>query len=376
MNVLVTGGAGFIGSRLVNALYDKGYSVVVVDNLSRQIHGSDPFESPLYRSILGKCLFKHRDVADIDDWNDLLSGVECVVHLAAETGTGQSMYEIERYERVNSLATARLVEAIVVNKLPIKRFVLSSSRAVYGEGAYCCPDHGIVYPLGRSEVDLDAGVFEARCPVCGKLADPGLTSENSFISPKSIYGITKYSQEAIANVGCSSANVPFIALRYQNVYGPGQSLKNPYTGILSIFSTQALQGRSINIFEDGLESRDFVYIDDVVEATLLAVEAAKEVVGVFNVGTGVRTDVLEIAKKLIENYGSKSELYVSGNYRIGDIRHNCADISRAKEALGFAPKIDFSEGLARFCQWVLTQEVGMNNYEKSLEQLRKLGLLK
>ena len=376
MRILVTGGAGFIGSRVVNKLYARGHDLVVIDNLSEQIHGTERYNSQLFRSVEGKCEFIERDLVDISDWSLYLSNIDYVLHLAAETGTGQSMYDIERYERVNCLATARMLESIVKAKLPIRRFVVSSSRAVYGEGAYTCSEHGTVFPSNRLEEDLIASRFNPRCPYCDEFVVLSTTSESAAIFPKSIYGVTKYAQERLVAVACESVDIPCTVLRYQNVYGPGQSLTNPYTGILSIFSNLALQNKQINIFEDGLESRDFVYIDDVVDATIAALLAAPNIGGIFNIGTGKATDVLTVARGLNEFYRSSSILSISGNYRIGDIRHNVADISRAREVLEFTPKVDFNQGLLLFCEWVMAQNIQPSDYEGSLEKLRKLGLLK
>jgi dTDP-L-rhamnose 4-epimerase len=256
---------------------------------------------------------------------------------------------------------------------------VASSRAVYGEGRYDCAEHGVVYPVPRKKSAMDAGDFAVKCPVCESSCSELPTDEASKLHPTSIYGITKLNQEQMVLVATEALGLSGVALRYQNVYGPGQSLNNPYTGILSIFSRLLQADQDINIFEDGEESRDFVYIDDVVEATTLAIHGGSEVTGVFNVGTGVKTTVLEVANTLKEVYGSASELKVSGNYRIGDIRHNFAELSQVREQLGFNPKVDFTTGMAAFSNWVLSHgkyESTGNSYEESIEEMRARGLMK
>ena len=377
MKVLITGGAGFIGSALAIALDRRGDEVTVLDSLSPQIHGSDPQTSMLFRRLPAATRFIAGDVRNTDDWAKALPGQDVVVHLAAETGTGQSMYEIDRYVDVNARGTSLLLDKLVRKEDrsdSVRRLVVASSRAIYGEGKYR-GTNGFVYPGARASADLDAGVFECRDPETGALAVPVATDEASRIHPGSIYGITKQVQEQMVLTAGASIGVGAIGLRYQNVYGPGQSLKNPYTGILSIFSTLLLQGKDVNIFEDGRESRDFVYIDDVVDATIAAIDA--DVSGTaYNVGTGEATDVMTVAETLKRNYGSGGELRVSGNYRLGDIRHNFADLTRVRADLGFAPKVSFEQGVAAFAEWVQTQEIEDSGYERSVSELRSKGLLK
>jgi len=302
--------------------------------------------------------------------------VDTVVHLAAETGTGQSMYEIDRYCDVNVRGTAKMLDMIVAPGCPVKKCIVASSRAVYGEGKYRCAAHGTVYPKARLASRMSAGDFGAKCPVCGESAAPLPTDEDSLCQPNSIYGLTKYMQEKMVLMTGIGAGVRATALRFQNVYGPGQSLKNPYTGILSIFSTRLRNGNPVNIFEDGRESRDFVYIDDVVDSIVLCVEDETVSGEVFNVGTGVPVDVLTVAKTLAAKYGSTSNIEVSGNYRVGDIRTNFADISRIRERLGFSPKVSFNDRISRFTEWVDTQEIGADSFDRSMDEMRRKGLLK
>ena len=375
--VLVTGGAGFIGSNVALKLIAKGYSVVVLDSLSEQIHGSNPDQtSPLYLSIKDKVDFIKGDVCKREDWLKALDGVDYVIHLAAETGTGQSMYEIEKYVGTNIGGTALLLDILANTKHHVERVVVAESRAIYGEGKYVCPSCGVVYPLERKDEDMSKGDFECRCPKCGGPVKLVGTTEDSNILPSSVYGITKQVQGQLVHLVCKSIGVESVSFRYQNVYGPGQSLSNPYTGILSIFSTRIKNGNGLNIFEDGKETRDFVFIDDVADATILGMEVPAANGHVFNVGTGVATDVLTVAHTLCDKYGIQVPITVSGNYRLGDIRHNFADITLAKQILGFNPKWNFSDGIEQFVKWVNQQEVQEDNYEASIEEMKKKGLYK
>lgn len=377
MKVLITGGAGFIGSNIALKLIAKGYDVVVLDSLSEQIHGANPeVTSPLYRSIKNKVLFIRGSVTSRDDWKKALVNVDAVVHLAAETGTGQSMYRIEKYMETNVGGTALLLDILANQPHHVKRVVVAESRAIYGEGRYHCSKCGEVYPLARKDEDLAQGDFECKCPKCGGHVQLVATTENSMIHPTSLYGITKQVQGQLVHLVCQSIGVESVSFRYQNVYGPGQSLSNPYTGILSIFSTRIKNGNSINIFEDGMETRDFVYIEDVVDATILGLEMPEANGHVFNIGTGVATDVLTVAKTLCDKYGIQVQLSVSGNYRLGDIRHNYADISLAREILGFAPKWSFEKGVGQFVKWVNEQEIQEDNYEVSIAEMKTKGLFK
>ncbi len=351
-NILITGGAGFIGSNLALRLIDMGYPVRVLDNLSSQIHGDDPSkDSPLYRSIDGRADFVRGCVTSRETLTAAMEGQHVIVHLAAETGTGQSMTEIEHYCNVNIQATALLLDILTNEEHQVEKVVVASSRAIYGEGKYSSPEFGPVYPDHRDYEQMARGDFEVKYPGSSELTLMP-TDEDSRIHPSSIYGITKQVQEQLVLVGCAAAGIAGVALRYQNVYGPGQSLTNPYTGILSIFSTLILEGKDIDIFEDGTESRDFVYIDDVVDATVAAIEKSEANNKVFNVGTGVAVSVLDAVKLLLEQYEQKVGYQISGNFRLGDIRHNYADTSRLQEELGLKPQIDFPTGLHRFAEWV------------------------
>lgn len=377
MRALITGGAGFIGSNIALKLSKKGYKVTVLDTLSEQIHGANPDStSPLYQKIKDKVDFIKGDVNNREDLEKALVDVDYVIHLAAETGTGQSMYEIKKYVDTNIGGTALLLDILTNTEHHVKRVVVAESRAVYGEGKYHCPNCGDVYPYERTDENLAKGDFECKCPKCGDEVYLVATTEDSAIHPSSVYGICKQIQGQLVHLVCKSIGVESVSFRYQNVYGPGQSLTNPYTGILSIFSTRIKNGNGTNIFEDGKETRDFVYIDDVVDATILGMEVPEANGHVFNVGTGIATDVLTVAKTLCEKYGINVPITVSGNYRLGDIRHNVADITAARQILGFEPKWSFSEGIEQFANWVNQQEVKEDNYETSIEEMKKKGLYK
>ena len=375
-NILVTGGAGFIGSNLVLKLLDKGYYITVLDNLSPQIHGKNPeTESSLFKSIKDKVKFIKGSVTDRENWEKALSNQDAIIHLAAETGTGQSMYQVHKYVDVNINGTALMLDVLVNGDYKIKKVIIASSRAIYGEGKYRSKELGIVFPPHRAEEDLNKGDFEVKYPNSSDLTLVA-TDEESKIHPSSVYGITKQNQEQMIMTVCPTLGIAAVAFRYQNVYGPGQSLKNPYTGILSIFSTQIKNGNGINIFEDGKESRDFVYIDDVVDATILGLEKEEANNQIFNVGTGTPTDVYTVAKQLIENYRLEVPITISGNYRLGDIRHNFADITKISSMLNFVPKISFKQGLEKFTNWVNSQAIQEDYYQKSIEEMKVKGLYK
>ncbi len=374
--ILITGGAGFIGSRLANVLIASGYKVRVLDNLSPQIHGETPDDSPLFLSLHHEVEFIKGSVTNRDDLVKALKHIDTVVHLAAETGTGQSMYAINHYSDVNISGTALMLDLIANTPFPVKKIIVASSRAVYGEGKYGCVDHGFVYPITRSAFDMEQGDFDVHCPLCGVAVELVATDECAPMQPSSVYGITKLTQEQMVLTVGKALGISAIAFRYQNVYGPGQSLSNPYTGILSIFSTRIRNGSNINIFEDGKESRDFVYIDDVVSITAYAAKYERPLVDAFNVGTGEATDVLSIANKLQKLLEITVPTIISGQYRVGDIRHNYADLTKVKNIFGFKPTVSIEQGLVRFVEWVKTEKIQVDRYEKSLQELKFKGLFK
>jgi len=374
--ILITGGAGFIGSNLALKLTGRGYIITVLDNLSEQIHGSDPENtSPLYKSIKDKVRFIKGTVTSREDLEKSIEGQDAIVHYAAETGTGQSMYCIEKYTEVNVQGTALMLDILVNQKNSVKKVIIASSRSIYGEGKYEHPELGVVYPSHRTEKEMLAGNFEVRYKDNQTLKLLP-TSEDSKIHPSSVYGITKQNQEQMIMAVCPTIGIAPVAFRYQNVYGPGQSLSNPYTGILSIFSNQIRNHDGIKIFEDGKESRDFVFIDDVVDATIAGIENDNANGEVFNVGTGVATDVMTVAKTLIDSYGIDVPVTITGNFRLGDIRHNFADLTKIKSKLGFEPKFDFKKGIKQFTDWVLQQDIQENKLNDSLDEMKAKGLFK
>jgi len=374
-HVLITGGAGFIGTRLAQRFVRAGHRVTVLDSLLPQVHGEDPEASPLLRSLDGVATVVRGTVTSKDDLRAALDGVNTVIHLAAETGTGQSMYEIDRYVETNVGGTAKLLDILTNEQHDVRRIVIASSRSIYGEGAYRTADGRIVYPEHRADADMAAGDFQVHHPGEGEL-ELIPTDESALLHPSSLYGITKQMQEAMIMTVAPTIGVEPVSVRYQNVYGPGQSLKNPYTGILSIFSTLIRQGKEINIFEDGEESRDFVYIDDVVEATFLAATEAAAAGETLNVGSGVGTTVNEVVAALFASLGREVPTRISGNYRLGDIRHNIADTSRMTRVLGFTPQVAFRDGVAAFAEWVLTEPIEQDAYQRSLDEMAQRNLLK
>jgi len=375
-SILISGGAGFIGANLALKLIDLGHKVTILDSFSPQIHGDIKEDSPLFLSIKDKVELIHGDVRNRTDWQKGIANNSVIVHLAAETGTGQSMYQIEKYIDVNCLGTSIMLDILANDNHQVKKVVVASSRAIYGEGKYQCDIHGEIYPEERSDKQLSEGHFEMICAQCEQPLHLVATDENSKIHPTSIYGITKNNQEQMTLVACKSLGISAVALRYQNVYGPGQSLSNPYTGILSIFSTRILNNNAINIFEDGQESRDFVYIDDVVDATILAIECENMMSDSFNVGSGVSTTVQTVAESLKSMYESDVNLHVSANYRLGDIRNNKADISKIHRVLGFSPKVSFESGLREFVKWVKSQEIEQDHFDQSINEMKDKGLMK
>ena len=373
--ILITGGAGFIGSNVARRLLSEGFEITILDNFLPQIHGD---LNELSSDLKDRVKLIVGDVADKSVLYSALQGQDAVIHYAAETGTGQSMYAVSHYTNVNIQATANLCDFIINENHQIKNVIVASSRSIYGEGKYNSPQHGIVYPNSRTFQNVQES-FEVCCPKSGKHnLEVEATDESSEIHPSSFYGITKQVQEQMIILATQLKNINGFALRYQNVYGPGQSLKNPYTGILSIFSRLALKNEEINIFEDGLESRDFVYIDDVVSATIKCLKHSKIEQHILNVGSGIPTDVLTVAKEIISYFNSNSKINISGAYREGDIRHNYADLIKVNKVIGFKPIWDFKSGLQKFLEWVLLQNdipLTTNDYKKSLEELKSKGLL-
>src|ERR1700761_1929076 len=379
--VLITGGLGFIGMELARTLVRRGMTVRLLDNLSPQIHGVNP------QVDLGAALDKHHaevmlgDVCQRGDWVRALQDVAAVVHLAAETGTGQSMYRIGDYTNTNVMGTALLLDVLANGRHDVRKLVLASSRSVYGEGAYRCVRCGLVYPAMRSLSSLLANQWEPSCPLCSGAIDPVATPETCATSPASVYAATKLAQEDLLRVAGNALGIPFLIFRLQNVYGEGQSLNNPYTGILSIFSNRIRQGKEILLFEDGQESRDFVHVSDVSEAIALGLTSEGGDGWTMNIGSGVQVIVETIARSLKRQFhDSSAPVAVSGQYRLGDIRHNYADMSAIGQRLAFSPKVPLEEGIARFVRWVKTQPIVQNGVEDGLDranrELIERGLMK
>ena len=372
MKILITGGAGFIGQHLARFLLAQGCDVTVLDNFSRQIHGD---QARLPSGLAGHVRLIQADVRDGEQLARALQGQRALVHLAAETGTGQSMYEVARYTEVNLNGTANLADCLAnCRPASLERIVVASSRAIYGEGAYQCAEHGQTFPGLRNPAAIMAGLFDPQCRTCRRALEPVPTPEEAPLQPSSYYGLTKQVQEQMMLMFGAWAEIPAFALRYQNVFGPGQSLRNPYTGILAIFSNLARAGEPIQIFEDGAESRDFVYIEDVVRATAACLTIDSPGGMPLNVGSGARTTVLAVAESINEFFGRRSELRITGASRAGDVRHGCAEMTRARHELGFEPAWDFAAGLRRFLEWAAEQREVKNRYHASLDEMRKLGL--
>lgn len=372
-NILITGGAGFIGTHLSRLASATGMRLRIFDNLSSQVHGDNAsFEpSPLAEFIRG-------DIADRTQLEPALEGIDTVVHLAAETGTGQSMYEIERYYRTNVQGTALLFDILANKPNKVRNVVLASSRSVYGEGAYVCrncdPAGKRVYPSPRSPTQLAKHDWLPRCPDCNEPADLTATREDDRLCPASIYAATKLAQEEIVRISATSLGIGHSILRFQNVYGEGQSLTNPYTGILSIFSTRIRLGLSLPVYEDGEESRDFVHVEDVARAVLTCVERPAEKGRTLNVGSGRPTTILQIAQALARIMDAKQQPHVTGAYRVGDIRHNYADNANFQHVMEGGPTIDIEEGLRRFCEWVATQPIPQDLLDKANAELKARNL--
>ena len=369
--VLLTGGAGFIGSHLATALLERGHRVRVLDILDPQVHGADPRrpETPGAEVIRG-------DLLDSETLTRALKGVEVIFHQAAAVGVGQSMYEAAAYTRVNSLGTAMLMEKIATPDSRVEKVIVASSMSIYGEGRYRCPACGPVAPEPRSRERLRSGKWEPPCPACGLDLTPLPTDEAKTLHPTSVYAVTKRSQEETVLVMGKSYGIPAVALRYFNVYGPGQALSNPYTGVAAIFSSRLLNGNPPCMFEDGAQSRDFVHVSDIVQANLLAMEKCDADYQVLNVGTGMRTSLHELVRGLTRRLAPEKAIVpkVLGTFREGDIRHCYADISRIRTRLGYEPTVSLEKGFDDLVEWARTQKP-LDRYEYATAELASRGLV-
>ncbi|MBN1979698.1 MAG: NAD-dependent epimerase/dehydratase family protein [Anaerolineae bacterium] len=370
--ILVTGGAGFIGSHLVDALLDAGHSVRVFDSLEPQVHGGlrERGEWPDY--LAADCEKVLGDVRDRDALRKAFDGMDVVFHQAAAVGVGQSMYEVARYVDANTRGTAVLLDILANERHSVRKLVVASSMSIYGEGKYHCDKHGEVYPKLRSEGQLAARDWEMRCPMCGRPVEPLPTGEDKPLHATSIYAITKKDQEEMCLTIGRAYGIPTVALRYFNTYGPRQALSNPYTGVAAIFSGRLLNGNPPVIFEDGLQSRDFTHVSDIVQANLLALAREEMDDGVFNVGTGQALTILDVAEALIEHLAVQVEPEIVRKFRAGDIRHCFADVSRL-QALGYRPRVRFEDGMAELVAWVRQQQA-VDGFERARQELARRGL--
>jgi dTDP-L-rhamnose 4-epimerase len=353
--VLVTGGAGFIGSHLVDVLVEKGHQVRVFDSLEPQVHGVRR-EVPEY--LNGKAELVIGDVRNRSALVEALDGIEVVFHHAAAVGVGQSMYQIRRYVEANTLGGANLLDILVSEKHSVEKLIVASSMSIYGEGKYECDNCGVVCPQLRSDEQLQERKWEMRCPHCGTEVRPLPTDENKPLSPSSIYAVTKRDHEEMFLCFGRAYRIPTVALRFFNVYGTRQALSNPYTGVAAIFSARILNNQPPVIYEDGLQSRDFIHVRDVARACLLVMERGEADYDVFNVGTGRPLTILEIARVLTGSLADgRIEPEIAGRYRRGDIRHCFADIGKIETRLGFAPQVSFEDGISDLIDWIREQEV-------------------
>lgn len=369
----MTGGAGFIGSHIVDALLREGHEVRVYDSLEPQVHGGLREEAKWPEYLAPECEKVLGDVRDREALRRALNGVDVVYHQASAVGVGQSMYEIERYVDLNTRGTAVLLDVLANDRHQVRRMVVASSMSIYGEGKYRCPTHGDVFPQLRSEEQLAAREWEMRCPACGTVVEPLPTDETKPLYPTSIYAITKKDQEEMCLVVGRAYGIPTVALRYFNVYGARQALSNPYTGVAAIFSGRLLNDKPPVIFEDGLQSRDFTHVSDIVQANMLAMKRDEMDYGVFNVGTGRQLSILDVADALIEELGSRQRPEIVRSFRAGDIRHCYADISRLR-AMGYRPRVRFEEGVSALVEWV-RQQTAVDAFEQAREELVRRGLV-
>jgi dTDP-L-rhamnose 4-epimerase len=371
--ILVTGGAGFIGSFLVDELITRGHSVRIFDSLEAQVHG---VEGRLPDYLNPHAEFIRGDVRDREALKKAIQGVEVIFHLAAKVGVGQSMYEILTYTEANTLGGAVLLDILAKERHRVRKVVVASSMSVYGEGAYSCKQCGDVSPKLRSSGQLKAQEWEMRCPACELPAEPIPTAETKPLFPTSIYAITKRDHEEMFLSTGLAYNIPTVALRYFNTYGPRQALSNPYTGVAAIFSGRLLNRKPPVVFEDGMQSRDFTHVSDIVQANLLAMEKAEADYEVFNVGTGRQTTILEVAEVLIKKLapGSNVQATIERAFRQGDIRHCFADITKIQDRIGFVPRVQFANGVDDLVRWVRDQQA-RDSFDLAHAELKRQGLV-
>ncbi len=354
VRALVTGGAGFIGSHLVDALLADGYEVTVFDSLVPQVHG-DTHTPPAHLDANAE--FVAGDVRDFDALASLVRRADVILHQAAAVGPGQSMYDVGEFVSVNSGGTAALCEILAQREHDVSKVLVASSMTVYGEGRYECPVDGPLSPRPRPEAQLEARRWEVVCAACDSELRPLPTDEDKPLRPTSVYATTKRDQEELVLNVCGAYDIPAVALRYFSVYGPRQALSNPYTGVAAIFASRILNGEPPLIFEDGLQSRDFVHVSDVVQANLLALRSSAADGEVLNVGGGRSTTMVQLAELLREHLGRPEvEPEIVRQFRQGDIRHCSADISRIRERLGYEPMVALEDGMADLAAWARDEE--------------------
>jgi dTDP-L-rhamnose 4-epimerase len=347
--VLVTGGAGFIGSHLVDALVERGHEVVAFDNLDPAAHPQPP-KWPAY--VNPKCRYVLGEVRDKEALRRALDGVEVVFHHAAAVGSGISMIDIGRFVEVNSLGTANLLELAIEKRERIKKVIVASSMTVMGEGTYECGFHGPYYPFLRPAEQLARNDWEVRCLQCGALSKPLPMAEDRPLLPLTIYGLTKMDQELETMLVGKFYKIPVVAFRYFSVYGPRQSLTNPYTGVIARFGTRLIMGKAPLVYEDGKQLKDVIHVRDVVRANLRAMECEAADYQVFNLGNGVGLSVWRIAELIAEKLGSPIRPVLTGQYRAGDARHGWAEVSKARSVLGWEPSLSAENGFADLCTWL------------------------
>jgi dTDP-L-rhamnose 4-epimerase len=375
MRVLVTGAAGFIGSHTVDHLIESGHEVVALDSLDPQVHGPERHPRHLGRHIeRGAIRFVLGDVRDRALVGSLLADADAVLHLAAAVGVGQSMYQPHHYADVNIGGTALLLDLLANQKHSVRKVVVASSMSLYGEGAYRCAGCGEVFPSKRRESDLAAGAFEHLCPICGGPVEVARTPERKPLCCTSIYAITKRVQEEMLVLFGEAYRMPVVALRYFNVYGPRQSLNNPYTGVAAIFLSRLRNGHQPVVFEDGGQSRDFIHVSDIARANRLALESPDSGQRVFNVGTGAATSVLDVARLLAAGLGLSVQPSVTNKFRAGDIRHCIADASLIADGLAFRAAVSREEGFRELIAWSRAESPS-DNFNDSLAELRARGLV-
>lgn len=367
-HILVTGGAGFVGSHIVDALLRAGHRVRVFDNLTPQVHGNG---RPAYLAQDIELLSS--DMRDLDAVRRAVRDVHVIYHMAAAVGVGQSMYEIAHYMGANTQGTANLLQAILDERLALEKLIVASSMSIYGEGKYLCTHCGEVAPPVRPQQQLADKSWETRCPVCAEVLTPIPTDESKPLQCPSIYALSKKDQEEMCLLFGRTYSIPVVALRFFNIYGTRQALSNPYTGVAAIFAARLLNRRPPLVFEDGMQMRDFVSVHDVVQANLLALERSQADGLALNVGSGEPISIREVADTLARHLGNDIPAEITGKHRAGDIRHCFADISLASRLLGYQPQHKFSGGIAELVQWLRTQQAE-DRVSEATRQLTERGL--